>query len=120
MQHKLNDHALFKDISSENISPTKKSLTQSSELSEEASTLLKGVSHDEHGCITFTQDILGTEINTNGKKVMQTKDNRVIVKWKSALNELTEKGLLEEVGYRGEIFKITSPGYEIADKLSYK
>jgi hypothetical protein len=120
LQHKLNDHALFKDISSENISPTKKSLTQSSELSEEASILLKEASHDEHGRITYFQTILGTEINTNGKKVMQTKDNRDIVKWESALNELTEEGLLEEVGNSGNIFKITSPGYEIADKLSYK
>jgi hypothetical protein len=37
--------------------------------------------------------------------------------WQGALDELGNNGLVEPVGYKGEVFTLTRAGYEMADRL---
>lgn len=41
---------------------------------------------------------------------------REMVYWKDALNELSKIGMIEQVDYKGEIFKVRKSGYEYYDK----
>ncbi len=86
-------------------------------LSEEARVLLKEASYDKNGVILYLRYLGGTDIQTNGKNLISNKDPRIIVKWEEALQALVNEKLVIERGYKGEIFEITSKGYQLADLL---
>ena len=94
LQLKINEHPMFKDINSENISPPVESSTQLPELSPEARVLLKEASLDPHGHILHVRYIGGTDIQTNGKNLIPSNERREVAKWEAALEELTYKDLL--------------------------
>ncbi len=37
--------------------------------------------------------------------------------WTDALNELIRYGLVEDKGYKGEVFRVTTIGYKNADRI---
>ena len=47
-------------------------------------------------------------------------NGREISSWIAAMDRLVKMGLIEELGYKKEIYKMTQKGYIIADKLSDK
>lgn len=94
--------------------------TSKIQLSNEASILLKEVSLDGNGIVLHLSVIGGTIIQTNGKNLVGSDNAREIAKWKSALQELTNKKLLQvrnKNGVGNDSYEITSLGYEIADSL---
>ena len=40
-----------------------------------------------------------------------------MARWKSAIQELENEDLIEDRGYKGEVFRITNLGYQIADMI---
>jgi len=42
---------------------------------------------------------------------------REVAKWEAALNELIQDDLVIERGSKGELFDLTSKGYEVADTI---
>lgn len=86
-------------------------------LSEEAKVLLKEASHDKNGVIMYLRYLGGTDIQTNGKNLIPNNDRRTIAKWDEALQELVNEELVIERGYKGEVFEITSKGYQLADSF---
>ena len=117
LQLKINEHPMFKDVNSENISPPVESSTQLPELSPEARVLLKEASLDPHGHILHVRYIGGTDIQTNGKNLIPSNERREVAKWEAALEELTYKDLLVERGHKGEVFEVSNLGYQIADMI---
>lgn len=117
LQIKINETPLFKSINSESISPLVESSTQLPELSHEARILLKEASLDPHGHILHVRYIGGTDMQTNGKNLISSNERREVAKWESALEELTQKDLLVERGYKGEVFEVSNLGYQIADMI---
>jgi hypothetical protein len=47
----------------------------------------------------------------------QDQSARSVARWKGALDTLISYGLLEERGYKGEVFALTERGFEAADLL---
>lgn len=97
------------------------------QLSSEASILLKEVSLDFNGVVSYRTTPMGELIiETNGKNLARSDNAREIEKWKSALNELIDKKLLEihtpviPTSMICNSYKITHLGYEIADNLKIK
>jgi len=91
--------------------------TTISSLSKESKKLLKEMSLDSNGVIVYSKYIGGSAIQTNNINFIESKESREIAKWESALKELQDKELImDEVG-KGEVFKITSSGYDLADKI---
>jgi hypothetical protein len=86
-------------------------------LSQEAKTLLIEGSEDPHGRIMNLSFIGGFEVQTNKKKLNEDNSPRTQAKWKSAIEELSTNDLIKDVGYKGEIYSLTSKGYELADLL---
>ena len=84
------------------------------QLSDEArQMLLAGAEGDGQICIF--RDSEGFQIATNGKEMVPEQSPRKVALWKAAFNELRDSGLVEDVGYSGEIFELTKTGFEIAD-----
>lgn len=117
LQLKLNEHDYFKN----NILDFENSLVESKvklpKLSSQARIILKKASLDSHGQILNFRDSSGVTIQTNGKNLIPSQQNREVVKWTSALNELLNEELIKGIGYKGEIFEITNLGYQIADMI---
>jgi len=86
-------------------------------LTEEGKQLLLEASEDKSGKIFCSRYGDGTHIKTNEKEFGQPGNPRVEAKWKSALNELFEHGLIEDRGHKGEVFAVTDRGYDLADRL---
>lgn len=87
------------------------------DLSPEAKSLLIEGSLDPHGRIMYVKFNAGFEIQANHKKFNEDNSARLEAKWSSVIEELTSNDLIQDVGYKGEIFKLTSKGYELADEL---
>jgi hypothetical protein len=49
--------------------------------------------------------------------LISSQQPREVARWKSALQELKDENLIEDRGYKGEIFRITNLGYQIADMI---
>ncbi|MBJ8478837.1 DUF4062 domain-containing protein [Acinetobacter pittii] len=120
LQLKINEHSLFKfEISESLLHQTEviKSKTSLPTLSNEARILLKEASLDSNGTIMSLRYIGGEDIQTNGKNLISSQQPREVARWKSALQELKDENLIEDRGYKGEIFRITNLGYQIADMI---
>lgn len=118
LQLKLNEHPLFQvttdiDFSTEPV----ESNTQLPQLSSEARILLKEASLDKNGTIMSISYLAGDDVQTNGKNLIGSQEPREVARWKSAIKELEYEELIEDRGHKGEVFKITNLGYQIADMI---
>lgn len=86
-------------------------------LSDTEKLLLIEASKDPSGTILKLSYIGGIEFHTNTKLLNEDDSPRTKVLWDTALNNLINKGLIKEVGFKGEVFELTLLGYKIADLL---
>lgn len=117
LQLKLNEHDLFKDTDMVEVSEIIESKTPLPTLSSEARLLLKEASLDSHGHIMHMRYIGGTNIQTNSKNFITSRERREIAKWEASLDELVANDLIFDRGYKGEVFEVTNLGYQIADMI---
>lgn len=83
----------------------------------EARALLKEASQHTHGIIMFIRHLNGTDMQTNGKNLIDSRNRREIAKWEQALEELRTKKLIVARGSKGEVFELTNLGFQIADMI---
>jgi len=86
-------------------------------LSPEAKILLIEGSIDPHGQIMKLSYMGGFTIQANNRNLNDDNSSRTRAKWEAAFDELTSNDLIKEKGYKGEIFALTTKGYELADIL---
>lgn len=90
------------------------------ELSEEAKHLLVEASEDQSGIIMKVLTMGGTLLQTNGKEFIEQGNPRSEAKWEAALKQLVSHSLIEDRGYKGEIFVLTDNGFHVADLIKNK
>jgi hypothetical protein len=90
---------------------------ESLQLSEEEIELIIESSNDPNGSVMKLAYMGGFTVQTNGKRMNEDYEPRTRAKWHAAIENLVRKDILEERGYKGEIFNLTLFGYKIADKL---
>lgn len=117
LQLKLNQHPIFKGISSSYSNDVVESKTPLPQLSDESRLLLKEASQDRNGTVVRLRHLGGTDVQTNGKNYIESNERREVARWEAAIEELVEKELLIERGHKGEIYEITNLGYQIADMI---
>lgn len=119
LQLKLNQHDIFTSVSSaapnDNFGSPK--IIQLPNLSDEARRLLKEATLDSHGTIIMLRHIGGTDLQTNGKNLIDVQDRKVVAKWESALEQLRLESLVIERGTKGEVFEVTDQGFKIAEHI---
>jgi len=59
----------------------------------------------------------GTTLQTNSFDFLTNGGAREEVRWEAALNELIDRRLVEVIGFKDEVFRVTHLGYQIADLL---
>ncbi len=91
--------------------------TQVPRLSADSQQLLVEVAKDKHGIVLCVRTMDGLHIEANGRDFVEPQDARSQARWEGALDELRENDLLRDEGYKGEVFRLTAHGYEVADKL---
>ncbi len=133
LQIKVNEHEIFQFRGEEINAGLEVEASESNilQLSDTAKIILKAVSQDRYGYISY--DVKSYEIvirlsgdGINGKNRIPNQNPRVVAQWKAALKELTTADLLENIGGRKDTmfqttqFQITYRGYEIADMIEVK
>lgn len=120
LQIKVNEHALFQFEVGGSLSPRSEvmgSNTHLPDLTNEGRILLKEASLDSSGAIMSLSYMGGDDVQTNGKNLVSSQEPREVARWKSAVQELEGEKLIEDRGHKGEVFRITNLGYQIADMI---
>lgn len=92
----------------------------SNNLSLYARLLLVYTVADPAGELLAISTLSSVTISTRKFVFNQNDTPREQAKWNDALDELLNAGYLKRVGHKGEIFKVTSSGYNLADELKSK
>ena len=82
-----------------------------------ARQLLLEAAQDRNGVVLCVRVMGGLIVQTNGKQLAQMGDPRSEARWKGAIQELMDLGLMEARGHKGEVFGLTNDGYELAEQL---
>ena len=86
-------------------------------MSVEARDLLVQAAKDKNGTIMRLQTMGGLGIQTNGRQFADRGDARSEATWDGALDQLRELNLVQDVGHKGQVFRVTNDGYQVADRL---
>jgi len=87
------------------------------QLTKEARELLVEAAKDKSGVLMRLRTFGGTFVQTNGRQFSEAGNSRSEALWEGALDQLRENGLVQDAGHKGEVFRLTNRGYEIADLL---
>lgn len=85
------------------------------DLTEEANTLLVEAAKSKDGSILKATTMEGLIIQIDNKQFGEMNNPRSEAIWKDALNLLLRYDLIEGVGRKGQVFKVTRSGYEYVD-----
>lgn len=86
------------------------------QMGEAAKELLLEAAKDQSGTILHFRSFGGISIQTNGR-TFDMSSPRAEALWEAALNELMALDLIQDPGYKGEIYQLTHKGYQVVDKL---
>ena len=86
-------------------------------LSVAAQELLYEASNDTSGTIIQIGTLDGYHIQSNGREFIESENARSEAKWRAAIDELENKGLIEDRAGKSEVFFVTDSGYEAVDIL---
>jgi hypothetical protein len=87
-------------------------------LSKEARSLLAAASKDRQGAILNLRAMDGSSVQTNGTNFVERGNPRSEALWRSAVQELERGGYIEDRKGKGEVYFLTSPGYDIAELIA--
>ena len=102
----------------ENKEPTKEDELGSLQLSQEEKDLIIEAAKDPNGSVMKLAYKGGFVIQSNGKQMNEDFEPRTRATWEAVIDNLTRMDILEERGYKGEMFALTLYGYKIADQLT--
>lgn len=90
--------------------------TPETTISENAIQLLKAACESTDGTIIKTEDLSGVNLQVGNRNFIVTQTRREVAKWESCLEELIEKDFVQGRGANGEIFVVSSKGYEYIEE----
>ncbi|MBQ4569380.1 MAG: toll/interleukin-1 receptor domain-containing protein [Ruminococcus sp.] len=101
--------------------PEQEKEQQESTISRDAGVLLVFAASNSYGQISMIKSLSGLSVS-DGKWnfVAQDADAREESRWEDAVIELENYGLITALGYKRQLFRITTLGYNIADEIKEK
>jgi hypothetical protein len=88
------------------------------DLSDAARELLLEAVRDPAGVIMRLGTMAGTHVQTNGRDFVESGNVRSAARFRGAVDELHNLGLVEDRAGKGEVFFITDDGYRVSDLLN--
>jgi hypothetical protein len=95
---------------------TPKIKSTTTELSDEAKTILKAAATGG-GTIMYVRTFGGETIQAGNRSMIPDKDPRIVARWTGGLEDLQRRRYIKDRGHKGEVFEVTREGYEAADAL---
>lgn len=87
-------------------------------LSDDAKKLLLAAAAKDGNRIVYYRYMGGASIQAGVENFINPQnDEREHSRWKAALEELVHHRLIEDEGYKREVFRLTKMGYEVADEI---
>lgn len=86
-------------------------------LSDTARDLLLEAVQDPAGVIMRLGTMGGTHVQTNQRDFVELGNVRSAARWRGAVDELHDLGLVEDRAGKGEVFFVTDAGYRVGDLL---
>jgi hypothetical protein len=117
---KVNQDPYFQSANSEEFFSGSEPIAEDSirhELSVESRSLLLAAATSASGEIVRVGYIGGYTVQANGRQFNEDYSPRTKAKWEQAIQDLLGAELIKEVGYKGEIFRVTDLGFRVADKI---
>lgn len=89
-------------------------------LSKEAASILITAANGDMGIIISSTTLSSYSISINDKAFVDLPcaEGREVARWKGAIDNLLNLGLVEDKNYKGELFGLTSAGYDAADQYA--
>lgn len=93
---------------------------QTIRLSKEAASILITAANGDMGVIisSTTLSSYGISINDKAFVDLPCAEGREVARWKGAIDNLLNLGLIEDKNYKGELFGLTAEGYDAADQYA--
>ena len=93
---------------------------QTVRLSKEAASILITAANGDMGIIVSSTTLSSYGISINNKAFVDLPcaEGREVTRWKGAIDKLLDLGLIEDKNYKGELFGLTSGGYDAADQYT--
>jgi hypothetical protein len=85
--------------------------------SKSAQALLMSACDDPEAYIALMKDSRGVRIQVNGRQFVDPGQPESGPMWEAALHELLAAGLVRDAGYNGQLFQVTSAGFEFLETL---
>jgi hypothetical protein len=115
IQLKLNENSYFSDqMAHGSVSLEELVVRKVVTLSAEARDLLRSAAATT-GHIMFLKHLGGEHLQAGGRSFIEDRNPRSAAVWKGAIDELRNERLIEDQGYKGEMFRVTREGYEFYD-----
>lgn len=86
-------------------------------LTDDAKELLLAAATAD-GLILQVRYLSGTEVQAGGKNFITQQTPREVARWRSALQELISHDLIEDRGYKEEVFEVTHRGHQVAEEIA--
>ena len=86
-------------------------------LPEEARQLLQAAAADRNGTVLMTETMGGMSVETSERDFVDRGNARSEARWRRAVQELLQRGWLEQRDHNGEVFSVTDEGFRAADLL---
>lgn len=113
----LNQHPYFRSlVEAESPSPPPPPAPSVPDLTREAHVLLVTAAAND-GKVAVISWLGGHSVQAGKTNFVEQENPRSRAIWEGAVRELISNDLLEPIGHKGEWFKITRRGYEVADLL---
>lgn len=90
---------------------------QAVKVTYDACLLLMYAFSDPGGQIMFIRFMGGADITSAGFSFIKDCSPKEIARWKGALEELEQYGLVQAANYKREVFKLTREGFDAAEQL---
>ena len=88
------------------------------QISDDARELLLDAARSADDTIMAFRVMAGLGIKTRNRSFVEPGDRRSEARWKRALEELEQTGLIEALSYKREAFQLTHAGFAMADSLN--
>ena len=88
------------------------------QLSKEAKVLLVEATKDGNGSILVVRPMGRTKIQANGRQFVETGNRRSEARWEQAIRDLFEQGFIQDPTGKGQVFKVTDTGFQVADEIA--
>jgi hypothetical protein len=85
--------------------------------SSQSNTILTVASVTDRSRIALGRMLAGHELSAGGITLNKMGDERSEASWEAGLEELENAGLVEDLGHKREVFRLTRAGYDAADQL---